>query len=93
MKKQVNRSFVTFLVLSVIWAVPSLYAQSSHPMAFKIPFQFNVGKTSLPAGDYTVKPLSPAALLIRSDDCRSNAIVLTIAAQTSPSSRQRETGF
>lgn len=83
MKKQVNRSFVAFLLLSVIWVVPSLYGQSSSVMTAKIPFQFHVGKTSLPAGDYTVKPLSPAALLIRSDDCRSSAIVLTISAQTS----------
>ncbi|PYV39128.1 MAG: hypothetical protein DMG06_24045 [Acidobacteria bacterium] len=82
MKKQAYRSFATFLLLSLIWAAPSLYAQSS-PMTFKIPFHFNVGKTSLPAGDYTVKPVSPAALLIRSEDCRSSAIVLTISAQTS----------
>ncbi|PYV89769.1 MAG: hypothetical protein DMG05_12870 [Acidobacteria bacterium] len=83
MKKQVYRSFATFLLLSVIWAAPSLYAQSSRLMTFKIPFHFNIGKTSLPAGDYTVQPLSQTALLIRSDDCRSSAIVLTISAQTS----------
>ena len=50
-------------------------------MIANIPFSFNVGKVSLPAGKYTVTVVNPSsdrkALQIRSADGRSSAVVLT----------------
>ena len=83
MKKQVCRSCLTFLVLTVLWAVPFLHAQSS-PLICKVPFEFIVGKTSLPSGQYTVKPVSfgSPAIMIQKDDGRGNVITLTNSPQT-----------
>jgi hypothetical protein len=50
-------------------------------MTANIPFNFTVGSQPLPAGQYSVKPLSQAAVLVQSEDSRSAAIVLTMAAQ------------
>src|SRR2546430_4570297 len=83
MKKQVCRSCLTFLVLTVLWAVPFLHAQSS-PLICKVPFEFIVGKTSLPSGQYAVKPVSfgSPAIMIQKDDGRGNVITLTNSPQT-----------
>ena len=50
-------------------------------MIASIPFAFNVGKTTLPAGKYTITVLNPTSdrktLQIRSLNGRASAIVLT----------------
>jgi hypothetical protein len=83
MKKRVYRSCLTFLVLTVLWAVPFLHAQSS-PLICKVPFKFIVGQTSLPSGQYTVQPVSfgSPAIIIQKDDGRGNVITLTNPPQT-----------
>jgi hypothetical protein len=68
MKKQ---AFSVFMMLSlfVTLAVVSVYGQLQRSLAVKVPFNFVVGETTLPAGEYTIEPSSigtAAALLIRS---------------------------
>lgn len=80
-----KRLFYT-LMMSVV-LVPLLastaQAQTNGPerVIAKIPFAFNVGKTSLPAGKYTFTVVNPASdrkvLQIRSIDGRASAMVLT----------------
>lgn len=61
----------------------SVQAQSgsSQRIIANIPFAFNVGKTSLPAGKYTITVLNPSSdrriLQIRSTNGRSSAMILT----------------
>jgi hypothetical protein len=61
----------------------SAHAQTSgaQRVIASIPFAFNVGKTTLPAGKYTITVLNPASdrktLQIRSLNGRASAIVLT----------------
>jgi hypothetical protein len=54
---------------------------SSQLIVANIPFTFNVGKTSLPAGKYTITVLNPTSdrriLQIRSSNGRSSAMILT----------------
>jgi hypothetical protein len=83
MKNQASRSFAVLTLLTLVWAVPLVYAQSSSRMTANIPFNFTVGSQPLPAGQYSVKPLSQAAVLVQGEDSRSAAIVLTMAAQSS----------
>jgi hypothetical protein len=84
-----RRLHITMLICGVL-AINALtglsaLAQTSGSLRMRanIPFAFNVGKTSLPAGDYTVTVLNPTsdgrALQIRSIDGRSGAIILTTA--------------
>jgi hypothetical protein len=63
--------------------VTSAQAQNGSPQRIvaNIPFTFNVGKTSLPAGKYTVTVLNPTSdrriLQIRSANGRSSAMIVT----------------
>ena len=61
----------------------SVQAQSgsSQRIVASIPFTFNVGKTSLPAGRYTITVLNPTSdrriLQVRSTNGRSSAMIVT----------------
>lgn len=80
-----KRLFYLPLAIVTLAAVIGVNAQaqttSTQKVLANIPFSFNVGKVSLPAGKYTITVLNPSsdrkALQIRSADGRSSAIVLT----------------
>ena len=80
MKKQSLRIFLMFCVLAIV-AVSPVEAQSSNEQTATIPFSFNVGGKTFPAGEYSVKRLNPqsdnAALAITSIDGRMSKVVLT----------------
>ena len=73
---------LTVIILAGALAT-SVQAQSasSQRMVANIPFTFNVGKTSLPAGKYTITVLNPTSdrriLQIRSANGRSSAMSMT----------------
>ena len=83
-KNQVLR-IIAILSLSTLLAGVAVYPQSSRTMVANIPFNFFVGKTALPAGEYIVKPISPSALLIQSEKSSGRAIVMTIPVQAKKS--------
>ena len=66
------------LTLVAVLMVPAAQAQTITLKA-DIPFDFVVGEKRLPQGEYLVKPFSPTATMIQSNDTRSSAIVLTSA--------------
>ena len=76
------KNFFYIVILAGVLAT-SAQAQStsSQRIVANIPFNFTVGKTSLPAGKYTVTVLNPAsdrrALQIRNINGRSSAMILT----------------
>ena len=80
-----KRLFYTLMmsVVLVTLCASAAHAQTNSPerVIAKIPFAFNVGKTSLPAGKYTFMVVNPASdrkvLQIRSIDGRASAMVLT----------------
>jgi hypothetical protein len=82
------RKFFNIPLMLIMLAV-SAHAQTSsvQKVIANIPFAFNVGKTTLPAGKYTIIVLNPTSdrktLQIRSLNGRSSAIVLTMASNGS----------
>jgi hypothetical protein len=78
-----------YIPLMLIMLAVSAHAQTSsvQKVIANIPFAFNVGKTTLPAGKYTITVLNPTSdrktLQIRSLNGRSSAIVLTMASNGS----------
>jgi len=78
------------IVALVILCASAAQAQTSSPqrVVAQIPFAFNAGRTSLPAGKYTISVLNPSSdrtvLQIRSVDGRASAIVLTNSVNGSP---------
>src|ERR1051325_9292201 len=79
-------SFAVLMLLAMSFAAVSAEAQASAgPIArARIPFAFNVGRTALPAGEYTVTVVNPASdrkvFQIRSSDGRVSALIQTTGA-------------
>jgi hypothetical protein len=76
MNKQAYTSLAAIAFLALL-SVPVIQAQSSMLVA-NIPFDFHVGKASLPSGVYDIKPLTPETLMIRSKDGQQVAVAATI---------------
>ena len=70
------------LILATVFATSAqAQSSSSQRIVANIPFTFNVGKTILPAGKYTIAVLNPTSdrriLQIRSTNGRSSAMIMT----------------
>src|SRR5438034_7790390 len=79
MKKQ-TYTMIALLVLVGSMAVAAQAQTSGRTQLIAhIPFQFNVGKTALPAGEYSVRQVNPnsdhAVLQLRSKDRSTGALV------------------
>jgi len=76
-----KRFFNISLIVIVFAGVLAINAHAQTKAIASIPFAFNVGKTTLPAGRYTITVLNPSSdrkiLQIRSMNGRSSAVILT----------------
>ena len=85
-----KRYFPVAIALLMFVAVVEVTAEAqvfgSQRMRARIPFAFNVGQTSLPAGEYTIAVLNPNSdrkvLQIRSADGKLSALIQTGALNT-----------
>lgn len=78
MKRQFLHAFM--LVGFICAATFAAQAQTAHRIVIKVPFDFIVGKKSLPAGTYTIKQLTrdnDKVLLVQSADARTTQVVAT----------------
>ena len=78
MKRLVNIPLIVIVFAGVL--AINVHAQTKATAS--IPFAFSAGKTTLPAGRYTITVLNPSSdrkiLQIRSVDGRSSVVVLTM---------------
>ena len=80
--KRHSLTLIAIIILAGVFTV-SAEAQTagSQKVVANIPFAFNVGNTSLPAGKYTITVLNPSSdrkvLQVRSSNGRSTAITQT----------------
>ena len=80
-----------YVPLMLIMLAVSAHAQTSsvQKMIATVPFEFSIGKTTLPAGKYTITVLNPTSdrktLQIRSINGRSSAIILTTTSNANVS--------
>lgn len=83
MKKQIARtSAVALGLLMLFGAFAVAHAQTGRRAVVQVPFDFYAGQRQLPAGRYTVRPVSQDGakmLLIQSEDGRHAATVMTNA--------------
>ena len=85
MKKQITRALLG-LAATLALAVAA-NAQVLHAVVIRIPFDFVAGEKRMPAGRYTVDRIrsdAESALLIRSEDGRTTALVLTNTGEQNP---------
>ena len=85
MKKQISRALLG-LAAALALAVAA-NAQVLHTVLIRVPFDFVAGEKQMPAGRYTVRRIrsdAESALLIRSEDGRATAVVLTNTGAANP---------
>jgi hypothetical protein len=77
MKRFLNISLIVIVFAGVL----AINAHAQTKVIANVPFAFDVGKTTLPAGRYTITVLNPSSdrkiLQIRSMNGRSSVVVLT----------------
>jgi hypothetical protein len=76
MKKQAH-ILIAMLVLVGFMAVGAQAQSGGMTVIAHIPFDFNVGNKTLPAGEYRVRQLNLAVLKLESKDGRASAVVMT----------------
>jgi hypothetical protein len=54
-------AWILVIIAGLVLSAVGLYAQSGTSTKYNIPFEFLVGKTVMPAGEYTIRPLSLAS--------------------------------
>lgn len=75
-------------------AVSSARAQSFGLLRADIPFEFKAGKTTMPAGEYTVRPLpQPYMVVIAAGDNSAQAALITQSAETISATEQAKLVF
>jgi hypothetical protein len=81
MKRHLNISLATILLVGVLAAAAQAQTSSAQKMVANIPFTFNVGQTELPAGKYTITVVNPSSdrkvLQIRNADGHLSAMIQT----------------
>lgn len=81
MKKYFYIPLAVVMLVGVLATNAHAQSNSSQRIVANIPFTFNVGKTSLPAGRYTITVVNPSSdrpiLQIRSANGRSSVMILT----------------
>jgi hypothetical protein len=82
MKRHLNTLTAIVMLVGILTVSARAQSASGQRMTANIPFTFNVGSKSLPAGRYTITTLNPTSdrklLQLRSADGRSTAMVLTM---------------
>jgi hypothetical protein len=81
MKKYFYIPLAVVMLVAVLATNAQAQSSSSQRIVATIPFTFNVGKTSLPAGKYIFTVLNPTSdrriLQVRSNNGRSTVMILT----------------
>lgn len=81
MKRYINIPLALMMLTGVLVVSAQAQSSSTQRVIASIPFTFTVGKTTLPAGRYTIAVLNPSSdrkiLQIRSLNSRASAMVLT----------------
>src|ERR1051325_3144418 len=85
--------FFTMLTLTLLIGAATAMAQTPEKITVHAPFEFMVADKTLPAGDYTIRPLSLNRWLIRGDDGREALIVSASPVQATESPRQASLVF
>ena len=80
MKSILNIAIATMILVGIV-AVNTHAQTGAHKVVANIPFEFTVGKATLPAGRYTVTVMNPTSdrkiLQVRQIDGRASAMVIT----------------
>jgi len=82
MKRLAFKILAPTILLGLFGAARS-YAQIENRVDVNVPFSFYAGSTLLPAGSYTISPISgaPLTLLVRSENEKVGVVIETVPAE------------
>ena len=83
--KNTLRALLAFTTIAVFGAAVPAFASDSEPLHVSVPFAFKAGKTTLPAGDYTV--YSEGSRIIMIKGARGSAMLLGSANVDAPADK------
>jgi hypothetical protein len=93
MKRHLSLTIAMIMTVGIVAITAEAQVLSSQRVRAHIPFAFNVGKKTLPAGEYTVTVLNPASdrkvLQIRSTNGRLSAIIQTTGVNADTSEKSK----
>ena len=93
MKRHLNILTALVMLVGILAVEARAQTASSQRLTANIPFAFNVGNKTLPAGKYTITLLSSTSdrrvIQLRSADGRSSAMVLTLRVNAKTSENAR----
>ena len=93
MKKQAYTMIAMFILVGSLAAAAQAQTNARIALIANIPFQFSIGKKSLPAGEYRVRSDSDGAssvlLRIQSRDGKTNAMLVTSRVEGKAQKRAR----
>ncbi|HET6975910.1 MAG TPA: hypothetical protein VFI24_06290 [Pyrinomonadaceae bacterium] len=80
-----NKIYRVIAIFAICFGFALVNAQAQAPSKVKadIPFEFSAGRTTLPAGVYTVKRISANVLTLRGEDGKSKVILNAPVTNTS----------
>jgi hypothetical protein len=87
-----KKLYSTFAMLSLflMLAVVSVQAQSGGKLEVTVPFDFQIGDQTLPAGEYSIKRLTQNSMLVESADGQRSVIAQTPGAVEKSGKAARE---
>ena len=80
---------ITSTLFGLLFA-PFAHAQLNVPLQGKIPFEFNVGKSTLPAGEYLVRTEIYAPDVLHIQNVNTGAAILLLASPTARSNSKQK---
>lgn len=80
-----NQTYRLLAILGIFlgFAVATVHAQAPSKVEVNIPFEFSAGKTTLPAGVYSIKRMSGNNVSLRSKDGQASVILNAPVTTTS----------
>ena len=89
MRKQVCIGVLAMSFLVSMLAVAPASAKSVGDVRAQVPFDFNVGDSLMPAGNYTIDAITGDGSALRISSGKRNAITLTNSKEANPGSESR----
>jgi len=81
MRNRIYTALATMILVSVLGVSAQAQSRNQQQLSVNVPFTFNVGNTTMPAGDYKVRIVNPASdrsvLQLTNLNLQTNAMVRT----------------
>ena len=83
----VRRRLICTCALAISALAPATHVFGQHTLLVKVPFSFQDGSRTFPAGQYAIQPTRDHTLVVRNRDGEQLGLIMTIGEQTADAPR------